>query len=79
MQLMMVKPTLRKAMLALMGISLLGCSAVDNVNYADRASQAEADTNQRLIEPLLAASNTQDAPMQSVARLTDLDKPHIIM
>lgn len=72
MQLMMVKPALRKAMLALMVTSLLGCSSVDNVNYADRASQAEANTSQRLIEQLLLASKTQDVPTQSIARLTDL-------
>lgn len=72
MQLMMVKPALRKAMLALMVTSLLGCSSVDNVNYADRASQAEADTSQRLIDQLLLASKTQDVPTQSIARLTDL-------
>lgn len=72
MQLMMVKPALRKAMLALMVTSLLGCSSVDNVNYADRASQAEADTSQRLIEQLLLASKTPDVPTQSIARLTDL-------
>ena len=72
MQLMMVKPALRKAMLALMVTSLLGCSSVDNVNYADRASQAEADTSQRLIEQLLLTSKTPDVPTQSIARLTDL-------
>lgn len=69
---MMVKPALRKAMLALMVTSLLGCSSVDNVNYADRASQAEADISQRLIEQLLLASKTPDVPTQSIARLTDL-------
>jgi multidrug efflux system outer membrane protein len=72
MQLMMVTPALRKAMLTLMVTSLLGCSIVDSNNYIDRASQNEADISQRLIEQLLTASNTQAAPIQSLTRLTDL-------
>ncbi|MBB1383073.1 TolC family protein, partial [Shewanella sp. SR41-2] len=69
---MMVKPARRHAMLALIIVSLLGCSTVDNSNYIDQASQAQAKTSQQLIEQLLAVSNTQGVPSQSLARLTDL-------
>ncbi|ABI73506.1 TolC family protein [Shewanella frigidimarina] len=69
---MMVKPARRHAMLALIVVSLLGCSTVDNSNYIDQASQAQAKTSQQLIEQLLATKNTQGVPSQSLARLTDL-------
>ncbi|HBF48429.1 MAG TPA: RND transporter, partial [Shewanella frigidimarina] len=47
---MMVKPAQRHAMLALIVVSLLGCSIVDNSNYIDQASQAQAKISQQLIE-----------------------------
>ncbi|MGI2173810.1 TolC family protein [Shewanella ulleungensis] len=71
---MMVKPAVRKAILALMVSSLLGCSAFDNTHYAEQARQTEAKTSQQLLEQLLAssASGSQDILAQPVARLTDL-------
>ncbi|MGX9460665.1 TolC family protein [Shewanella sp. A14] len=75
---MTVNTTVRVGMLALITMSLLGCSVMPSTNFNELAINAETNVSQTLLADLLARSTVQDEPQQVVVLLTDLvDLPEL--
>ncbi|WP_308199818.1 TolC family protein [Shewanella psychromarinicola] len=67
----------RVGMLALVAMSLLGCSSMPSMNFSELATNAETTVSQTLLADLLARSAAKDNPQPAVL-LTDLvDLPEL--